>query len=791
MKRILINGAKEELRVALVSGQTLYDLDIERPGKEQKKASIYKGIVTHVEASLEAAFVDYGAERHGFLPLKEVSLEYFPDSIDTSDENNITIKNALKEGQEVLVQVEKEERGTKGAALSTYITLAGCYLVLMPNNPSAGGISRRIEGDERNELKELIESLEMPEQMGLIVRTAGEGKSRDELEWDLGVLLKQWEAIQAAFKETQAPCLIYQESDVIIRTIRDYLRKDIGEVLIDNPDLYNRAIDHVRHVRPNFTDRIKLYRERIPLFSRYQIESQIESAFQRCVRLPSGGEIVIDHTEALLSVDINSSKATKGGDIEETALQTNLEAADEIARQLRLRDLGGLVVIDFIDMTPSKNQREVELRLRDALKADRARVQVGRISRFGLLEMSRQRLRPALSEAVQRACPRCFGQGSIRSIESLGLSILRLIEENAIKPATAMVQVQLPISVATFLMNEKRNVIIGIESRLDVIVQLIPNPYIETPDYKLRRLKEEELPKGGGGKRQASYEQTYRPDVEAAPTSSEETQSEIPAVAHVVPDTPNPGQGRPVQTAAQDSFLKRLISMLFGAKHAPIESDRAESSSRQPQRRQNQQRNRKSGPGNGNKTRSKARTSNRNSNNSGDADQAQQNNDSNANNSNNRSDNRKTNAKAKTKTGANRHQRNRRQAPKKASAQPEVDTTTTADHIEHTSSKPSNVVALEDKKQQQPTAVTENHATESQQTIVEKKPEADKPAVSEAPKAVNGDSQEPSTATTTAAEGAQSSTADATNDSETPKRRSRRGGRKRRGHLRSQVKDES
>jgi len=447
MKRMLINATQqEEMRVALVDGQRLYDLDIESPGHEQKKANIYKGKITRIEPSLEAAFVDYGADRHGFLPLKEIARTYFPQGYTFHGRPNI--RDVIKEGQEVIVQVDKEERGQKGAALTTFISVAGSYLVLMPNNPRAGGISRRIEGDERTELKESLSRLELPKGMGLIVRTAGVGKSFEELNYDLKALLVHWEAIQQAADSAKAPFLIHQESNVIFRAIRDYLRRDIGEILIDKPRVFEEAKAHIERFRPDFMSRVKLYQGDTPLFTHYQIESQIESAFQREVRLPSGGSIVIDPTEALTSIDINSSKATKGGDIEETALNTNLEAADEIARQLRLRDLGGLIVIDFIDMTPPRHQREVENRLKDAARPDRARVQIGKISRFGLLEMSRQRLRPSLGEASQGVCPRCSGQGTIRSNESIALSILRLIEEEAIKDNTAQVNAQVPVAAA-------------------------------------------------------------------------------------------------------------------------------------------------------------------------------------------------------------------------------------------------------------------------------------------------------------------------------------------------------
>ncbi|HEY4731622.1 MAG TPA: Rne/Rng family ribonuclease, partial [Gammaproteobacteria bacterium] len=467
MKRMLINATQpEELRVALVDGQHLYNLDIETPGREQKKSNIHKGKITRIEPSLEAAFVDYGTERHGFLPLKEVS----PLSFRTAPpgDRRIDIKDVLQEGQELVVQIAKEERGTKGAALTTFISLAGRYLVLMPNNPRAGGISRRIEGDERTDLREAINALKIPEGMGVIVRTAGVGKSPQELQWDLDYLVNLWQAIETASTEKAAPFLVYQESDIVIRAIRDYLRPDIGEILIDDKEVFDRATDFMRQVMPHNLSKVKLYQDAIPLFSRYQIESQIEAAFQHELRLPSGGSVVFDHTEALVSIDINSSRATKGGDIEETALTTNLEAADEIARQLRLRDIGGLIVIDFIDMTPVRNQREVENRLREALKKDRARIQTGRISRFGLLEMSRQRLRPSLGEYSQETCPRCKGLGMIRSVESLALSILRIIEEDAMKENTAKIIVQLPVNIATYLLNEKRDAVSEIEKRQDL-----------------------------------------------------------------------------------------------------------------------------------------------------------------------------------------------------------------------------------------------------------------------------------------------------------------------------------
>lgn len=493
MKRMLINATQqEELRVALVDGQRLYDLDIESPGHEQKKANIYKGKITRIEPSLEAAFVDYGAERHGFLPIKEIAREYFPSNYHSQGRPNI--KDVLKEGQEVIVQVDKEERGNKGAALTTFISLAGSYLVLMPNNPRAGGISRRIEGEDRTELKEALSSLEIPDGMGLIVRTAGVGKSADSLQQDLLYRLRHWEAIKKAAENRPAPFLIHQESNVIVRAFRDYLRPDIGEILIDNPKVVEMARNHIEAIgRGDFASKIKHYSGDVPLFSHYQIESQIESAFQREVRLPSGGALVIDTTEALTAIDINSSRSTRGGDIEETAFNTNLEAADEIARQLRLRDLGGLIVIDFIDMTPVRHQREVENRLREAVRQDRARIQIARISRFGLLEMSRQRLSPSLGESSHHVCPRCSGTGTIRDNESLSLSVLRLIEEEALKENTHEVHAIVPVQIASYLLNEKRNAVSEIETRQrNVRVVIVPNDQMQTPHFHVIRIRKGE-----------------------------------------------------------------------------------------------------------------------------------------------------------------------------------------------------------------------------------------------------------------------------------------------------------
>ncbi|BCB62623.1 ribonuclease E [Halomonas sp. A020] len=565
---MLINATQpEELRVALVDGQRLYDLDIESGAREQKKANIYRGKITRVEPSLEAAFVDFGAERHGFLPLKEISREYFIKDVS----GRPSIKEVLKEGQEVIVQVDKEERGNKGAALTTFISLAGRFLVLMPNNPRAGGISRRIEGDDRSQLKDAMGQLTVPDKMGLIVRTAGIGRSSEELQWDLDYLVQVWESITTEAGKRSAPFLIYRESNVIIRAMRDYLRQDIGEVLIDSPEIHAEALAFIRQVMPSYQQKIKLYADEVPLFSRFQIESQIETAYQREVKLPSGGSIVIDHTEALVSIDINSARATRGSDIEETALQTNSEAADEIARQLRLRDIGGLVVIDFIDMGPARNQREVENRMRDALKLDRARVQIGRISRFGLMEMSRQRLRPSLGETSGVVCPRCNGQGTIRDVRSLSLSIMRLIEEEAMKERSAQIRAILPVSVATYLLNEKRSVLADIESRQGVRVVLLPSPDMDTPHYDVQRLRDDHLDEDDSHSL-SSFELSTDTDVgkEPDPSFAPPAQRAEAAVKSVVHNAPAPASlqteeapakvaAAPAPTAEQPSVLGRFI----------------------------------------------------------------------------------------------------------------------------------------------------------------------------------------------------------------------------------------
>ncbi|WP_420938468.1 ribonuclease E [Aeromonas veronii] len=617
MKRMLINATQEEeLRVALVDGQQLYDLDIESPGHEQKKANIYKGKITRVEPSLEAAFVDYGAERHGFLPLKEIARNYFPSGYSYQGRPNI--KEVVREGQEVIVQIDKEERGTKGAALTTFISLAGSYLVLMPNNPRAGGISRRIEGDERTELKEALSGLTVPEGMGLIVRTAGVGKSPEELEWDLNVLLNHWDSIHKASQERAAPVLIHQESNVIVRAIRDYLRRDVGEILIDNPVIFERAKAHIELVRPDFLNRVKLYKGEVALFNHFQIESQIESAFQREVRLPSGGSIVIDPTEALTSIDINSSRATKGGDIEETALQTNLEAADEIARQLRLRDLGGLIVIDFIDMTPVRHQREVENRLREAVHQDRARIQLGRISRFGLLEMSRQRLRPSLNESSSHICPRCQGQGVIRDNESLALSILRLIEEEAMKDNTEQVHGQVPVDVAAYLLNEKRAAIASLEQRNDVRVYIIPNQHLETPHYEVTRIRQNEIPEA------ASYElKTEIAKPVYQPKQAQVIEREQPLLqgfaqpAQPAPVAPQQPAAPVVAAPAEAGFFSKLIKGITGlfssdAATAEVKAPTEKPAAREARKDEGQRHQREEGRGRGQRPRRDDNRGNRN-----------------------------------------------------------------------------------------------------------------------------------------------------------------------------------
>ena len=537
MKRMLINATQaEERRLAIVDGQKLLDYEIEIEGREQRKGNIYKAVVTRVEPSLEACFVDYGEERHGFLPFKEISRQYFAEGVSPSQAR---IQDAIKEGQELLVQVEKEERGNKGAALTTFVSLAGRYVVLMPNNPRGGGVSRRIEGEDRAELKEAMDQLEYPKGASIIARTAGIGRSAPELQWDLNYLLKLWDAIDGAAKAGKGAFLIYQESNLVIRAIRDYFNSDVGDILIDTDDIFEQAHQFMAHVMPDQAHRVKRYRDNAPLFSRFQIEHQIESAYARTVTLPSGGAIVIDHTEALVSVDVNSARAIKGGDIEETATRTNLEAADEVARQMRLRDLGGLIVIDFIDMEESKNRREVENRLRDALRQDRARVQFGSISKFGLLEMSRQRLKPALSEGASIPCPRCGGSGHVRDTESSALQILRIIQEESMKDNTAAVHVQVPVEVASFLLNEKRPEIAKIELQQRVNVTLVPNKTLETPHYKLERLKHDD-PRLDDIDSSYKLAEEFEDPTHVTRRSQEPTNRQQPVIKGVLPDVPAP-----------------------------------------------------------------------------------------------------------------------------------------------------------------------------------------------------------------------------------------------------------
>ena len=608
MKRMLFNATQqEELRVAIVDGQKLVDLDIESASREQRKSNIYKGIITRIEPSLEAAFIDYGEERHGFLPFKEVARSYFKEGVDVG---RARIQDALREGQEIIVQVEKDERGTKGAALTTFISLAGRYLVLMPNNPRGGGVSRRVEGEDRNELRDTLDQLKLPEGMSVIARTAAIGRSIEELNWDLNYLLQLWSAVEGASADTsKKPFLIYLESSLVIRAIRDYLQPDIGEILIDTEEIFEQAKSFMATVMPDNVGKVKLYRDDVPLFSRFQIEHQIESAYSRQVALPAGGAIVIDHTEALTAIDVNSARATRGGDIEETAYRTNLEAADEVARQLRLRDLGGLIVIDFIDMESQRNQREVENRLRDALKYDRARVQIGKISRFGLMELSRQRLQASLEETAHISCPRCSGTGFIRGTESTALHVLRIVQEEAMKENTGAVHAQVPVDVSSFLLNEKRAEIQKLEARLKVNIVLVPNPHLETPHYKVQRLKHDELNQMEHVP--SSYELVERPEEPKAPGAAEEEKVERqqPVVKGITPDQPAPlpqarpqpapvvqplaaapqPQPQPQPAPAGGGFLSRLFGGLFG-EPAPSSPVPAATPATQPVQPQQQQR---------------------------------------------------------------------------------------------------------------------------------------------------------------------------------------------------------
>jgi ribonuclease E len=612
VKRMLFNATQqEELRVAIVDGQKLVDLDIESASREQRKSNIYKGIITRIEPSLEAAFIDYGEERHGFLPFKEIDKAYFRAGVEVG---RARIQDALEEGQDLVVQVEKDERGTKGAALTTYISLAGRYLVLMPNNPRGGGVSRRVEGEDRNELRDTLDKLQVPAGMSVIARTAAIGRSPEELQWDLNYLLQLWSAVEGAARtQDRKPFLIYLESSLVIRAIRDYFQPDIGEILIDTEEIHDQARAFMQTVMPANVGKVKLYRDDVPLFSRFQIEHQIESAYSRHVTLPSGGAIVIDHTEAMVAVDVNSARATKGGDIEETALRTNLEAADEVARQLRLRDLGGLIVIDFIDMESQKNQREVENRFREALHYDRARVQVGKISRFGLLELSRQRLQASLEETAHINCPRCSGTGFIRGTESTALHVLRIVQEEAMKENTGAVHVQVPVDAASFLLNEKRAEIQKLEARLKVNIVLVPNPHLDTPHYKVHRLKHDEL--NAMEHVPASYELAEQPEEPKSPEAVAAERRERPeaAVKAIVPDQPAPNvpevhlqpavranaaaaSAPAAGTSASPGFLGRILGWFKSDKPdaaSAAANDAAVRPAREPRREQQQQRERR------------------------------------------------------------------------------------------------------------------------------------------------------------------------------------------------------
>ncbi|MGA0128865.1 MAG: Rne/Rng family ribonuclease, partial [Burkholderiales bacterium] len=568
MKRMLFNAThSEEMRVAIVDGQTLLDMDIETTGKEQKKSNIYKGVITRIEPSLEAAFVDYGSERHGFLPFKEISRSYFnkPEANPTK----VRIQDVMNVGQEVVVQVEKDERGSKGAALTTFISLAGRYLVLMPKNPRGGGVSRRIEGEERAQLRDAMRDLEIPHGMSIIARTAGIGRSTEELDWDLKYLNQLWAAIDSASEQQNGSFLIYQDASLVIRAIRDYFSQDIGEILIDNQEIFDQAKQFMGHVMPHNVNRVKLYEEDTPLFSRFQIEHQIQSAYARQVTLPSGGSIVIDHTEAMVAIDVNSARATRGGDIEETARRTNIEAAHEVAKQLRLRDLGGLVVIDFIDMESQQNQREVEDQLKDALHHDRARIQIGKISRFGLLELSRQRLQSSLGESSHITCPRCSGTGNIRSIESTALHVIRIVQDEAMKEHTAAVHAQVPVEVASYLLNEKRNELYVIENRVKVSCVLIPNIHLETPHFTVKRIRTDEV--GQLDSNTPSYSMAEAPaDEYQIKNKTQEAAKPSAAVKGITPDQPAPE----IKAQKKEGFFKRLLKAIFGAGEKNNKDDR-------------------------------------------------------------------------------------------------------------------------------------------------------------------------------------------------------------------------
>jgi len=708
MKRILINATQaEELRVAMVNGQRLYDLDIEVPSREQKKSNIYKGKITRIEPSLEAAFVNYGAERHGFLPFKEISKLYFKEKA-RDDSGKLNIKDAIKVDQEIIVQIEKEERGNKGAALTSFISLAGRFLVAMPQNPRAGGVSRRIEGEDRDSVKKVLSEINMPEGMGVIVRTAGVGRSVEEMQWDLDYLSQVWIAVEKAAASKKAPFLIYQESDIVIRALRDHYRSDVGEIIIDSPKAYQQAHDFMSMVMPNTLSKLKKFEDKLPLFNRFQIENQIESAFSREVTLPSGGAIVIDHTEALTSIDINSARATKGSDIEETAKQTNLEAAEEVARQLRIRDLGGLIVIDFIDMMQNKNQREVESKLRNAVYDDRARVQIGRISRFGLLEMSRQRLRPSLGESSQIVCPRCSGQGTIRDIESLSLAVLRLLEEESLKDSTGKILAKIPVECATYLLNEKRDKVEGIEQRHKVKVVVIPDPNLETPHYLIERVKDNDT-----HQHESNYKKSYELTTEdeainlVEVSSSQSGPSEVAAVQHVQPPEQKPPALPNNQAGKEPGIVRKLISALLGSSESTPEIP-VEESKNQNRGNRNNNRNRR-GRYRGNSNRSRSSTAKKTAPKDSQSTAKDPENEQRSGNKAESGESKQSRPqKSRGNRSGNRQNRSGNRRPKGSQAEQSDKSTTTAD--EASSKKPL------DSKQSQPTKSTGNAEVQADKT---------------------------------------------------------------------------
>ncbi len=735
MKRILINATQaEELRVAMVNGQRLYDLDIEVPSREQKKSNIYKGKITRIEPSLEAAFVNYGAERHGFLPFKEISKIYFRENA-KDDNGKLNIKDAIKVDQEVIVQIEKEERGNKGAALTSFISLAGRFLVAMPQNPRAGGVSRRIEGEDRDSIKKVLSEISMPEGMGVIIRTAGVGRSAEEMQWDLDYLHQVWLAIEKAAEEKKAPFLIYQESDIVIRALRDHYRSDIGEIIIDSQEAYQQAHDFMSMVMPNTLSKLKKFDDDLPLFNRFQIENQIESAFSREVNLPSGGAIVIDHTEALISIDVNSARATKGSDIEETAKQTNLEAADEVARQFRIRDLGGLIVIDFIDMMQNKNQREVETRLRNAVYDDRARVQIGRISRFGLLEMSRQRLRPSLGESSQIVCPRCSGQGTIRDIESLSLAVLRLLEEESLKDSTGKILARIPVECATYLLNEKRDKIDGIEQRRKVHVVVIPDPGLETPHYLIERVKDNDT-----HRHESNYKKSYELTTEDEGVdlvdiaSSQSTPGEIAAVQHVEPPGQKPKAPAIKPKSKEPGIVRKLISALLGGKEDKPETPAVEPASNQRDNR-NSNRSRRGKPRN---------NQNRNRQNATKRNVIEENKQTVSDSNNEQASDKKTDDSGSNQSGQQRQQRSRgnrsgNRQKRSSNRRPRETQVEKSDQQDASANNASDSKPLDSKQNHRPVESSDNG--DAQSSIVQSEASKTTSSKGKAEQVLNGDAQ--------------------------------------------------